>query len=214
MVSTNIQSIYIIRTRLRSLPICLIRWLLQCGIRGLSVKVNLPAVPHDAQSIIQTPRTNVGIHLPVVPPQFLCQFTSFFPSLFVLGLLVIEPGNHLLLVLIHEFLSLSKQFVARLRVLHDFVFIVGGRCVGVGPVLGTAELGGNVRVGNKGREFVHVFGEVDFGCHDGVQPASDDGPDALKDPGGFVDKHRAQRFGVVCLKAFDHELHGGVILRV
>ena len=81
-----------------------------------------------------------------------------------------------------------------------------------------------------GCQLVDGFGEVDFACDDGVEPAFDDGPDTcaagvslvgwrrgrgletLKYPGGFVDEDDAEAFGVVCFEAIDHELYGAVVL--
>lgn len=69
-----------------------------------------------------------------------------------------------------------------------------------------------MRRGDKGLQFVEGLCEVDFGGDDGVEPIFDDVPDALEDPGRFVDEDDAEGFGVVGFEAFDHEFDGAVVL--
>lgn len=55
---------------------------------------------------------------------------------------------------------------------------------------------------------------MDFRGDDGVEPAADDGPDGLEDPGGFVDETDSEGFGVMGFEAFDEVFHGCVVLQV
>ena len=61
-------------------------------------------------------------------------------------------------------------------------------------------------------ELLDRVGKMHLTCHYGVEPPADDLPDALEDPGGFVHEADAKGLGVVCFEAFNHKLHGRVIL--
>ena len=59
---------------------------------------------------------------------------------------------------------------------------------------------------------MRVLDEVHFRGDDRVQPAFDDAPDTMEDPGSPEYAHGAEGFGIICLKAFDHELDWRIVL--
>ena len=123
-----------------------------------------------------------------------------------------HPLHRRRLVPPHNLRALLLQPLPALRVAHAIVLARARLHVRVFPVLLAAEAFWDVVGVDELFEFARVFCEVHFAGDDGVEPAFDDGPDALEDPGGFVDKDMAEGFGVVRFEDFDHEFYGAVVL--
>lgn len=177
----------------------------------VGIEIDDATPPDHALTIIQRPRPDIGIKSPIILIQASRQLIPLPGQLGRIIRTPRDPFKGLPLQLPKRGRPLRLQPLPRIHILHHLVLALHRLFVPIVPLLASAQLPHDLTPGDEDLEILDGFRKVDLGSDDGIQPALDDGPDALEDPGGFVDEDRAEGFGVVGLEDFDHESERGVV---